>query len=90
MIASTMYDAYSTADVLLADYLSPTTTIAPGLGLRDPPLPGVPLEIEGVNVVSYSDWKRIEEAERVNGVRLGRPGPVKIVGVDQMLEAVGK
>lgn len=38
-----------------------------------------------VNPVSFSDWKKIDEAERKNGEEKGKPRE-KIVDIEEMLD----
>ncbi|CDZ98521.1 Ferredoxin/adrenodoxin reductase [Phaffia rhodozyma] len=102
VIASTMYDAYSTMDLLLSDHSllplpspssSETSTLMPiktSLGLQTPPLQGLPSQISsaGQSVISYESWKKIEQAELERGLAKGRTGSEKISTVEEMLDVV--
>lgn len=47
------------------------------------------LKQRGVQVVSFADWKRLDEVETVRGVRRGAPRD-KVVDVDAMLKVLGQ
>ena len=104
VIAQTMYDSYSVADLLLSDRqattsstLSPTLTSIGGgggrgggraTGVHD----GLPRELLAAakegRVLDWLSWKRVEAAEEAEGVRKGKRAE-KFVREEQML-AVGR
>ncbi|KIM31249.1 hypothetical protein M408DRAFT_21315 [Serendipita vermifera MAFF 305830] len=67
VLATTMMDAYSVAEKLLEDSLSTTTG---SIDFR----PGIPDEIvqSGRRVVTYEDWKRIDDEEIRRGLAMGK------------------
>lgn len=81
VIASTMYDAFETADRILYDYEERDTnsTIKPDI---------LPL-LKDIHYVTSSDWKEIDRVERERGSALGKERE-KIASVRGMLALVGK
>jgi adrenodoxin-NADP+ reductase len=69
VLGSTMYDAYDVADVLLSDHFSPSATPSSTPSVLNPdPAPGPPPVIASANesgrkVLSYEDWKKVDEEE---------------------------
>jgi adrenodoxin-NADP+ reductase len=76
VIASTMHDAYSVADQLLADHYSSTASGGAGGPLPRQPESGLPEELEkGIRegkVVDLEKWGRIDTAERERGKTRGK------------------
>jgi adrenodoxin-NADP+ reductase len=68
VIASTMYDAYSVADLLVQDHKEGIS-----LGADCSPA-GLPAELARPSrkVVTYRDWMRLDELERERGAKLGK------------------
>ncbi|KAG0337793.1 NADPH-adrenodoxin reductase [Podila humilis] len=90
VIASTMADAYQTADVVISDWTSGEPM------LNTPPVSeqragGAPiletLKAKGHKVVSYQDWKKIEKVECEMGERKGKPRE-KLLSVEEMLKVL--
>lgn len=82
IIGTNKPDSIATVDNLLAD-------LRAGL-LGDAPVDGdleAALRANGVRVVSYRDWQRLDALETHAGARLGRPR-VKFTDVDRMLAAL--
>ncbi|KAF2194277.1 FAD/NAD(P)-binding domain-containing protein [Zopfia rhizophila CBS 207.26] len=89
VIASTMDDAFNTADVIAADWASNALFLnheegSTGLGWK-----GVKDEVisKGVRPVSWEDWKRIDEAEKERGRKLGKERE-KFGSVKEMLKVL--
>ncbi|KAF9505093.1 hypothetical protein BS47DRAFT_1436437 [Hydnum rufescens UP504] len=85
VLASTMYDAYSVADTLVADYVSgeagaggATAAGNPGtisVRLRRTGVPSFLREVsiqQGKRIVQYEQWKMIDEEETRRGQRIGK------------------
>lgn len=85
VIATTMMDAYSVADVILSDLHSPDqsrTAAEEGADLL------AQLKQESTNqVVSFEGWRRIDEEEKQRGQKLGKLRE-KILTVREMLDIV--
>ena len=91
VIVSTMFDAFGVADDMLADWRQPDSlkhTLCASVGVNEAQL-SVPtaLREQGKRVVSYSDWLRIDAAERERGLALGKPRE-KFLSVDEMLKVL--
>lgn len=97
MIASTMMDAFATADSIAADweaqrgggdrlisFLNAESDGGTGLGWD-----GVRPEVEhrGLRPTSWQDWERIDLAERERGKQKGKPRE-KFGRVEEMLDVV--
>ncbi len=67
VIASTMYDAYSVADLLVQDHKS-------GIALHSELAGGLPqaLAQPSKKIITYRDWMRIDEVEKERGAKLGK------------------
>ncbi|KDN41604.1 nucleotide-binding domain-containing protein [Tilletiaria anomala UBC 951] len=80
VIASTMYDAYSVADLLVQDWQQ---GVAQAHGGAD----GLPAELRQPThkVVTYKDWQRIDSIEKERGAKLGKLRE-KILTVQELLE----
>ncbi len=68
--------------------------IADGAGLEARELPGREaiddvLRARGVRLVSFQDWRQLDEVERARGARRGAPRD-KVVDVEAMLEILGR
>ncbi|GAA5883670.1 hypothetical protein JCM1840_007032, partial [Sporobolomyces johnsonii] len=86
VIATTMFDAFATADAVASDLaaLPPALTPAPSR-----PRPDVPIERwrGDRRIVSWEDWERIDRAERERGRARGKLRE-KMTSVDEMLEVL--
>ncbi|RAL17780.1 NADPH-adrenodoxin reductase [Aspergillus homomorphus CBS 101889] len=88
VIATTMTDAFTTADAIAADVKAKTSLNAPnqstGLGWE-----GVRPEAEkrGLRTTTWEDWQRIDRAERARGQEKGKIRD-KFGRVEEMLEVV--
>ncbi|RMZ70060.1 hypothetical protein GMOD_00000105 [Pyrenophora seminiperda CCB06] len=93
VIASTMQDAFASADVIAQDWDANVPFLndksgdnqSSGLGWH-----GIKEEVErkGVRPLSWSDWKKIDEAERARGKAKGKERE-KFQSVEDMLRIVG-
>ncbi|KAJ3415999.1 hypothetical protein HDV05_003596 [Chytridiales sp. JEL 0842] len=84
VIAATMYDAFETADSLLADIQTAPQSSKPGFDhINDL------LRARCVRSVDFKDWKKIDEEEVRRGDALGKPRE-KILGVPDKLKFVFK
>lgn len=82
MIATTMYDAFQTAETIITDAAAASSTKSL------PDLPRLPdAGFGNKQVVSWSDWKAIDAEERRRGKALGKERE-KFVRVDDMLKVV--
>ncbi|KAF2747832.1 FAD/NAD(P)-binding domain-containing protein [Sporormia fimetaria CBS 119925] len=93
VIASTMEDAFASADVIVEDWYSgvPFSNslqgVSSGTGQGwDAVKPQV--IAKGVKPLSWSDWKAIDEAERTRGKKLGKERE-KFGSVAEMLQVLG-
>lgn len=87
VIASTMYDAFETADAIVHDWLSGTHPfLRPRCGGDAPGWPAVLPEVRarGIRPVSWDDWLRIDAAEKARGARLGKERE-KFISEEEML-----
>ena len=90
VIASTMNDAFATADVIAGDWVNNAKSLnaevggGTGLGWE-----GVAEEARrrGLRRVSWQDWEAIDAAERARGRRAGKERE-KLASVDEMLEVL--
>lgn len=92
VIASTMDDAFTSADVIAHDWHSDVPFLntekgeneGTGLGWE-----GIKEEVlgKGVRPLGWKDWKVIDEAERVRGKKVGKERE-KFPSVDEMLKAL--
>ena len=92
VIASTMQDAFTSADVIAHDWENNAPFLNDAHGEeRGTHLgwDGVKAEVEakGVRPLSWSDWKRIDEAERARGQAKGKERE-KFTSVAEMLKAL--
>jgi adrenodoxin-NADP+ reductase len=90
VIASTMEDAFATADAIAADYEAGapflntecTESTRHGWdGLQDE------ARAKGLKTVSWDDWKRIDQTEKSRGNQAGKERE-KITRIDDMLKAI--
>ncbi|KAK9899639.1 nucleotide-binding domain-containing protein [Cystobasidium minutum MCA 4210] len=82
VIATTMYDAFQTAETIITDAAAASSTKSL------PDLPRLPdAGFGNKQVVSWSDWKAIDAEERRRGKALGKERE-KFVRVDDMLKVV--
>lgn len=92
VIASTMEDAFATADNIIHDLRSSQPLLnhenggSTGLGWK-----GVIADVEakGLRRTSWKDWKRIDKLERERGAKLGKERE-KITDVKEMLEVLDR
>lgn len=87
VIAQTMYDSYSVADLLMSDRQAAPHTLAHSVA------EGVPAEVaqaakEG-RLVDWDRWKAVEEAEREEGEKRGKRAE-KFVEAERMLEVASR
>lgn len=92
MIASTMHDAYSTAQIIIDDHLaSSRSTASSASPLGGEPAEGIPRVVEqGLSegkVVDQRQWNEIARTEEERGRALGKSRE-KFVKVEDMLAAV--
>jgi adrenodoxin-NADP+ reductase len=89
VIATTMADAYQTADTIISDW----TRGEPMLNNpEETPKTGSKAILEtlsarGHRTVSYKDWKKIEQKEFERGAKVGKPRE-KFLTVAEMLKAL--
>ncbi|KAG0051309.1 hypothetical protein BGZ83_003869 [Gryganskiella cystojenkinii] len=90
VIATTMADAYQTADTIIADWnrgepmlsnSNDSTPKAGGKAILEK------LAAQGHKAVSYQDWKRIEQKEFERGAKVGKPRE-KFLTVEEMLKVL--
>ena len=87
VIASTMYDAFETADAIVHDWLSGTHPfLRPRCAGDAPGWPAVLPEVRarGMRPVSWDEWLRIDVAEKARGARLGKERE-KFISEEEML-----
>jgi ferredoxin--NADP+ reductase len=84
VIGTNKPDAAESADLLLEDFEAGrlTAPAEPGRAAVDRCLAG-----RGIRVVTWADWRRLDQLERARGVTLGRPR-VKFVRLSEMLAAL--
>lgn len=92
VIASTMQDAFTSADVIAHDWSNKVPFLNDISGDNKSThlgWDGVKAEVEarGVRPLSWTDWKRIDEAERARGQAKGKERE-KFPSVEEMLEAL--
>lgn len=80
-----MADAYQTADTIISDWTRGEPMLD-SLSSGGAPVLDI-LRSKGHKVVSYQDWKKIEQKEFEMGTQLGKPRE-KFVSVDEMLKAI--
>jgi len=93
VIASTMQDAFASADIIQHDWETNVPFLndksgdntSTGLGWD-----GIKEEVEskGVRPLSWADWKKIDEAERTRGKSRGKERE-KFQSIDEMLSVLG-
>lgn len=80
-----MADAYQTADTIISDWTQGKPMLkslsSSGASVLDI------LRMKGHKVVSYQDWKKIEQKEFEMGAKLGKPRE-KFMTVEEMLKAI--
>jgi adrenodoxin-NADP+ reductase len=85
VIATTMYDAFQTAELMISDFVKDTSKIDESIAdlpdLRDQ-------GFGNQRIVSWKDWKAIDQQERRNGEKLGKERE-KFVTVQDMLGVLG-
>ncbi len=90
VIASTMEDAFATGDAIVRDWSTNTPFLSGHGGSADRSgWPAVQAEVGslGDRVVTWADWRRIDQAELQNGARTGRTRR-KFTSVVDMLAAL--
>jgi len=84
VIATTMYDAYSTADLILQDRSSSSSSSCP----PSDPDPGAQATLETLlkenQVITWNGWERIDLEERRRGAKLGKPRE-KMTDLEEMV-----
>lgn len=101
VIASTMGDAFITAEAIVEDWKRSQSPSAAGTGMRDKSFTGSPEKRgwEGVKAaaedaelnlrpVSWEDWTKIDKVERERGAMNGGKPREKIVSVEDMLRVL--
>ncbi len=88
VIASTMADAFTTADAIVHDWQSRAPFLREGDGTAG--WDGVQAEVDttGARVVSWADWRQIDRVETEKGRQLGKPRS-KLTQVADMLAVLG-
>lgn len=91
VIASTMEDAFQTADAVVSDIDERAALLngverSTGLGWERVK---EEVESEGKRWTNWKDWKRIDEIEKERGKELGKPRE-KIVSVEEMLKVLDR
>lgn len=92
VIASTMQDAFTSADVIAYDWENGAKFLNDAQGENKGTHLGwdgvkAAVEGKGVRALSWADWKRIDEAERVRGKAKGKERE-KFVSVKEMMEVL--
>lgn len=91
VIATTMYDAFQTAELIVSD-LAASTASSPSRSSKKEALPPLPdlrdTPYGSQKVVGWRDWKAIDEKERENGKKLGKERE-KFVTIEGMLGVLG-
>ncbi|KAF9134474.1 NADPH-adrenodoxin reductase [Mortierella sp. 14UC] len=90
VIATTMADAYQTADTVIADWTSGQPMLnnvasSDSSSSKNPVLEL--LKSKGHKTISYQDWKKIEQKEIELGAKVGKPRE-KLLTVEEMLKVV--
>ncbi|KAG0262645.1 NADPH-adrenodoxin reductase [Mortierella polycephala] len=87
VIASTMVDAYQTADTIVADW-NGNQPMLNGSEQKQGHKPVLEhLHSKGHKTVSYKDWKKIEQKEFDHGAKAGKPRE-KFLTVEEMLKVL--
>ncbi|CAK7222384.1 NADPH-adrenodoxin reductase [Sporothrix curviconia] len=89
VIASTMEDAFTTADAIVGDWQSQAHFLAGSEEARAG-WDGVRAEVDtaGAKVVSWADWQKIDRVEMDRGQQLGKPRS-KFTRTEDMLAVLG-
>ncbi|CAK7211521.1 NADPH-adrenodoxin reductase [Sporothrix bragantina] len=89
VIASTMEDAFTTADAIVGDWQSKAPFLAGSEEVRGG-WDGVQAEVDttGAKVVSWADWQKIDQVEMDKGQQLGKPRS-KFTRTEDMLAVLG-
>jgi adrenodoxin-NADP+ reductase len=83
VIASTMYDAFETAEMVLEDISKQAASNKPGFdGLVKNE------KLDTSKLTSFNDWTRIQQHEESAGAAAGKPRE-KVTSVDEMLRIAG-
>ncbi|XP_069808548.1 NADPH:adrenodoxin oxidoreductase, mitochondrial isoform X2 [Dendropsophus ebraccatus] len=87
VITTTMTDSFDTAQTLLEDIKSGT------LNSSDPRVGASAIRelllLRGVQIVSFSDWEKIDAEETAQGLEVGKPRE-KILDTEEMLQLVSR
>ncbi|KAL1916664.1 uncharacterized protein VTP21DRAFT_5368 [Calcarisporiella thermophila] len=84
VIATTMHDAYETAESIVQDQETLTASREEKKGAESIlPL----LQAKGIKPVSYSDWRALEALEFERGEQVGKPRE-KVTSVEEMLDII--
>jgi hypothetical protein len=84
LIGTNKQDARETVDAMLADAAASRA----GAGSRRAGRAAELLAERGVRAVRYPDWRRIDEAERAAGQKIGKVRE-KLYSIESMLRALG-
>jgi adrenodoxin-NADP+ reductase len=92
VIASTMDDAFASADIIVNDWENDVPFLNSGNGEGKSTGQGwdaikEKVLAKGVRPLSWSDWKAIDEAERARGAKMGK-GREKFGSVEEMLKVL--
>jgi len=92
VIASTMDDAFMSADIIVQDWENGVPFLNAGKGEDMSAGQGwdaIKEEViaKGVRPLKWSDWKAIDEAERARGAKIGKPRD-KFTSVEEMLKFI--
>ncbi|KAF9095721.1 NADPH-adrenodoxin reductase [Mortierella sp. GBA35] len=90
VIATTMADAYQTADTIIADWTSGQPMLNSNGNDKNKEGSKPVLELlksKGHKPVSYQDWKKIEQKEFELGAKVGKPRE-KLLTVEEMLKVL--
>ncbi|KAF9927812.1 NADPH-adrenodoxin reductase [Linnemannia zychae] len=88
VIASTMADAYQTADTIISDWNSGQPMLNSDNSNAKSSQPVLELlKSRGHKTISYKDWKKIEQKEFDLGAKIGKPRE-KFLTVEEMLKVV--
>ncbi|KAG0081685.1 NADPH-adrenodoxin reductase [Linnemannia elongata] len=88
VIATTMADAYQTADTMISDFTSGKAMLNNDTSSKEGGKPLLELlKSKGHKTVSYKDWKKIEQKECELGAKVGKPRE-KFLTVEEMLKVL--
>lgn len=89
VIATTMYDAFETADLIASDLGAPSSSTSSPISAGVPDLPKLQDAGFGAQrIVSWDEWRAIDAEERKRGSKLGKERE-KLTRVQDMLAVLG-